>query len=322
MAKVLRDCIIHNSKCIEGSVVASARIAFFLQDLWGIPLIDTLTKAKEYEDTEFETLYYVNSPSAFCKPEFLHWVASKAMTCKKIIWIQNEITVYPPTQVRKILYTDHPLKFETWSNIPELPPHRVNIASWARFPMKCTQYVNWNKLTYCPVENPKPVLHPNMLLYYGAFREGRLDMFEKYLNTNPYYNVAVSAAPRAMEKFLDINPIAEDFGPFANLIAEIQQFPMAIYIEDELTNRFYNSPANRFYECLSAGVAQIFDASCVQNFNIAGYNISDYVVNDPSEVPDKLADYQSIASQQCADWRRDYKTELIEQVKELYDSEN
>lgn len=320
--EVIKDCIIHNSKCKVGSVVASSRISYFLSELFQSPLIDCTATMSKYDDVQFDTIYYVNSPSAFCKKEFLEWIADKIAHCRKVVWIQNEITVYPPTQVRNVLAERPELIFETWSNIPTIPKKRIGLRTWVKFPLNATHYINWNQLTYEPTPFNPDIEKVEGLMYYGAFRNDRVHMFERYFAVDAPYPIHISTAARSMDKFLDINPFVEEVPPLENLISDIQPYKMTVYIEDHLTNKYYNSPANRFYECLSAGVPQVFDETSINTFNTAGYDISNYVVTSPKDVAEKLNHWSEIRECQLKDWSRPYKEDLIKQVKEIYDSQN
>ena len=94
------DVIMHLTKCSEGSTIASSRIALFLKDHLGLPLVDDEESFNAVDLDNLDTVLMVNSMSAFSK--ILPQAQELAKYCRRLVWIQNDYTVYPPTQVRKI----------------------------------------------------------------------------------------------------------------------------------------------------------------------------------------------------------------------------
>jgi len=192
----------------------------------------------------------------------------------------------------------------TWSNIEQ---------SVAKF---VDSYVNWNMLTYGVGEEAGSTARvDDGIFYYGAYRKGREGYFRKYFR-DPSLPVYISTSKKNAEKFSLFGSNIRAVPPLAPLITGAAQYAMALYIEDTYTHRVYNSPANRFYEMLSAGTAMVFDKSCLNTFRKAGYDITPYIVNSPAEVKEKLVSWREIAARQAADWRRDYRKELRMQVEE------
>ena len=62
-----------------------------------------------------------------------------------------------------------------------------------------------------------------------------------------------------------------------------------------------------------------FDASSVDSFSQYGYSLKSYIVNNKKELGDKIKAHEctDIGQQQHSDWYRDYKAELINDLKEL-----
>jgi hypothetical protein len=194
----------------------------------------------------------------------------------------------------------------TWSNIEQ---------SVARF---IDSYVNWNMLTYGVVEEAENTARlDDGIFYYGAFRKGREVYFRKYFR-DPSLPAYISTSKKNAEKFAGLGPSVRPVPPMAPLIVGAAQYAMALYVEDTYTHRVYNSPANRFYEMLSAGTAMVFDKSCLKTFRTAGYDITPYIVNNPAEVKAMLPIWREIALAQAKEWRRDYRAELCAQVDEAH----
>jgi hypothetical protein len=311
----MKNVVVHLTKCVKGSTVASSRIAFFLSEFLDLPLLHTNENFLELKDKEIDTILLVNSMSAFSS--ILDDLADLATRCKRIIWIQNDYTIYPPTQLRKILFERNDIIVERWSTIPQLPEEWANKKIWVKVPMKATHYVNWNMLTYDPLEPLVKRKHTDVLFYYGAYRQGREDLFIKYFQ-NPPYPVAISASSKAMDKFTDLNYKIIEVPVLKNLIPDMQQFGICLYLEDEASNDIYCSPANRFYECLSAGVPMLFDITSKKTMEQAGYDIDPYIVKSSNDVLNKMKDWKIISQTQYDDWRKDYRSILYNQIESAY----
>lgn len=124
-------------------------------------------------------------------------------------------------------------------------------------------------------------------LYYGSFRKGRVKYFQKYFNSD---SVIVSSHKKNHKKFygVDANP---SFIPRINWAKDgLSKYRVSLYLEDEVTHNHYNYLANRFYEALNYGVVPLFDESCINTLIKCAYGISsDYVVNSPEQLKEKLA---------------------------------
>lgn len=307
------DCVLHLIKCPETSTVASTRIARWLSKLLDIPLVDRENMVNSYRNVLF-----VNSGSAFC--DFLSEVAEIIEQCKRMVWIQNDYTIYPPTQVRKVMNQRDDLIVERWSTIPKLPNHYAKLKIWTRLPLQATEYINWNKLTYKLLKRKQPT--EEGLFYYGAYRQDREELFKTYFGLPTLYDIIISASKKAEKKFEDLNLIIDFIGPMKNLVEDMQQFQATIYLEDFKSNSIYCSPANRFYECLSAGVPILFDKSCVNTMACDGFNVIPYIVNCQSDVAYFLRNQNrldEISDLQSNEWCCDYVKELTDSVLKAYD---
>lgn len=321
-----KSCVVSFLKCDGRSIIASVRIAKFIAEELDLPLIDR-DPSKDWSevnperlpdpDHNFETLIIVNGPSAF-----LPWVdelARMVQRAKRVIWVMNDYTIYPPTQVRKVFNERHDLEVQLWGTLPDLPSKWKSLAVWTRFPSTADAYVNWNMLTY----ELLPFVEPTVdgLYYYGAFRDGRKLEFSKYFATNKY-RVKISTSNRAEEKFEDIFDYTDtkfEFHPKWKSFSDFQKFKMTLYIHDKFSTQHFCSPANRFYECLSAGVAMVFDESCVDTFLKDTFHIDvrPYVVKNATEIQEKLLFWKRIREEQRAKWSHDYLADLKAVVKKV-----
>ncbi len=286
------------------SIVASSRIALFLAQELKAPL----TWKGDVSDEAADTLFLVNGAFAFCKclPELYKAVT----TAKRIVWVQNDYTIVPPKNTgdaqspfRKA-FVDRKLAglpdIDYWTTIE---PNATKT--------KGSAYINWNALTYeprCTFATPKG----KDVFYYGSFREKRKPMFLKYL-TPVGVPVAISSpsdkfdAMRFHSKTISIVPKIEGAGFYE----ELAKHGLGLYIDDPLSQREFHSPANRFYEMLSAGLPMAFAEESVPMLLKAGIDVGDFVVDgSPEEYKWLLSRLPEVQATQQTMWSADYKRAL------------
>jgi hypothetical protein len=309
------------TKCSDTSIQASARIAKFLSHTLNLPLVDTEDKlAKVMEDVFIDTIILVNSPSAFCT--WLDDLAGAVNECKNFVYVMNDYTLYTPTQLRTALFEreakgDLPRLF-TWANIPKMPPNFASRKTYRHMLLPPIDYVDLNMVTFSEMaeaKRPRPDPVPG-LFYYGAFRQDRVQYFKRYFSSDLYPTLLSTTSDGAVLKFRDAGCNFTAVPKFLSL-SEIASYQASIYIEDEFTHSTYNSPANRFYECLSAGVPLFFDRSAVGTFQTAGYNVDRYTVASAADVAKLLPMSEEIRQEQQA-WKKDFTSILAARVRELW----
>lgn len=275
-----RDIIVHLTKVKDSTTLASARIARFLRSQLNIPWIvdddhEAAVAKKDAIDGNIRRVYLVNGPPAFCT--FREDLASIIRHCATVIWVQNDYTIYPPSQVNKVL------RARGWVNDKgHTDPPNI----WTTIPDRCRKptdhYVNWNCLTFEPVE-PESKTREKKLFYFGAYRNGREDSFSTYLPDNN--STVISTTARAKAKFEDLLPRAEVVGPVDNVIEECAKYRYGIYLHDKSSCARFMSLANRFYEMLSARMLIFVAENAVGTFEDAGYKVHDrFVVCNTVEV--------------------------------------
>lgn len=309
------NVIVHLTKCVPGSTVVSSRIALYLSKLLELPLLHTPEDFESYKTVD--TIFLINSMSAFSN--ILYELADLAKNCRRVVFIQNDYTIYPPTQLRRVFIERSDIIVERWSTIPKLPEDWSKKKIWVKIPMEANHYINWNMLTYDPIPlvDAKTISNTDSVFYYGAYRQDRKHLFIKYFEDS-IYSLFISASSKAFNKFFDLNFDIEEVPVLKNLISDMSQYGTTLYLEDAMSNEIYCSPANRFYECLSAGIAMLFDKSSVETMAIAGYDVRPYVVNSQTDVQNRLKDWYEISLEQSKIWRKDYSSELENQIKAAY----
>jgi hypothetical protein len=98
-----------------------------------------------------------------------------------------------------------------------------------------------------------------------------------------------------------------------------------LYIEDERSHSEFHSPANRFYEMLSAHIPIFFDVTTLRMLGQAGiYPHENWIAATPEELHRKLTriDLRVMRAEQHNLWHADYKLGLAEQLKMAWSDHN
>jgi len=306
--------VVHMTKVMPNSTVASTRIATFISEQLCCPLLDTTKKICNAKDAE--TVILVNGPSAFCEEGLLDSLAELVATAKTFVWCSNDYTVYPATQIRTVLDDNPDLRVLSWSATPEWPENFLARQTYMRI-LKDVRYINWNSLTYNP--RPIPDSLQSGLLYWGAYRQRRAKEFERFFETS-MFPVKVSCTRAGGKKFEELDSRIELIPP---LTAETWPAMTTLYIQDDLSSKFYTSPANRFYEALSAGIPMYFQPESATTFERAGFSIDRWVVNGPRELAISIqkeveAGPNHSGRVQRELWGHDFVGDLRIRLQELY----
>lgn len=279
------------------SVIASTNIAKFLSNKMKIPMYGKHNFKEIKKNITFEWVLLMNSGfGCVTDKEFGEWIADTVKKSAKPVFICNDYKLLYPCGYTRFI---DPKKYTYWTTIPEYDGRLC----------KELIYVNWNKLTY----QPSPVIPPKYtkVIYWGAYRKSRISKFEKFLN---HKLVTISTSSRAKKGFIESCPNATLIPNFEHLYQSIKKYWYTIYLEDD--TKKYCSPANRFYEAISAGVPMFFQPESVNTFKKAGYDVSKYVIHDTNEFSKKILlngfRYQMQIEQLA--WRRDYIKELNQEV--------
>lgn len=295
----IKAAVLHVNSSSARGTSPTMRIARYVADTLGIPLIHDVPSAQANERKAFDVLFVKYGLPKFSDHRDHVMAAYAQAPC--IINLENDYTMVPDVRFRRL--AEHKNTYERWSTVEGR-----------------TRYVNWNVLTWMPPETwrkPLPWPTPGIrgLLYYGAHRAGRVPYFKRYLQRAPY-PVTVSTF-RGAAKFAEscgLDPVTEITGPFRNPAAP-QQWPLTVYIEDEQSHETYCSPANRFYECLQLGVAQAIDIKAAHTLEHAGLSTKGFIVSSKQEVKHMLGRWEQVRAAQRAMWHRNFSTELRSQLR-------
>lgn len=304
-----KDLIVHMTKCVPTNTLVTMKTALWMSNLLGIPLKD---EPETFMDKkQFRIIYVFNGPTAFCP--FREEIEELALRCKVMVWIQNDYTCYPPSQLKRSIRKMGWCEDSKWTRPPIV---------WTTCPFRIEypldRYVNWNSMTFSKYPFNDEPRTPG-ILYYGAHREGRIDSFRKYFE-GATYPITVSSSSRAKRHFKEYNDRIAIIPPMKNQIEEISKYRMTIYMEDKFSHKKFTSPANRFYECLSAGIAQVFDENSVLTMEEAGFDVHNYVCKTQKDVKRYLKNWKDIALSQRENWgRTNYRKRLANRVEKCHE---
>jgi hypothetical protein len=204
------------------------------------------------------------------------------------------------------------------TNCPSLLDDRGHLKSWSW--AKRSHYINWNMASW----QLEPFAEPTKdgLFYFGIFRDDRVKDFDKYLSSKKYIMNVSARSSKALHKFTDRYRIPGVTGVLD--FPEFRQFKLSLYLEDSRTHTQFHSLANRFFECLGLGIAQVFDAGCINTLQMGGiYNdAKPWIVNGPDDVARLLPQWQSIRTAQRKLWAKDYRADLVRDVRMMFRFEN
>lgn len=306
----------------ENSMVASVRIANMISKELNIPIVTDASIAHG----KLDVLLIVNGAYAFSK--HLADLGEAVENAKTVVWVQNDYTIIPPkpdsgatSPFRKAFVNRRQAgKPDTsfWSTCED----------WAKMPG--SQYVNWNCLTFDIRRSDEQIRaarkeNEGDLFYYGSWRVGsgrssREKYFDRYFLEPKVRTVVSSPAKQFAERYKDllitIEPKIE-----GDLSTELAKHGLGLYIEDRMSHEHFHSPANRFYEMLSAGLPMVFQPECGSSLRKGGYDPSMFLVERPLHVQRAMDRSEVILKQQREMWLEKARNErlfLPKKLKEVY----
>jgi len=234
--------------------------------------------------------------------ETLNKLAKIISKIKRTIFMQDDYQAPPATQLRKAIIHSSNLLLTNIKNL-SLLNKRKSLSMFEKV------YVNLNKASFklLPLKSPK---YPGSFIYWGSFRPGRIDKFDKYIKPK-VYKTFVSTSNRGHCKFVNdyFNYIPRD--KFKTMPDDLQDYAFTVYLHDEKAP--VQSPANRFYEAISAGLPIFFDAECLPEIE----NIPDeFIMTCAENIP--LNDLKEIQIRQRKLWgQQNYRQELVDELAEI-----
>jgi hypothetical protein len=246
----------------------------------------------------------VNGAFAFCP--VLEQLAAAIEGAKRVVWVQNDYTIIPPKESSG---AESPFR-KAFVNRRVAGKPYIDYWTTVRANSKNpgSHLINWNCLTFDPdflrgTEHLRVMRKqsPETLLYYGSYRSGRRKYFDRFFQT-PSARTVISCPNKKFENAYH-NKLVEHVPAIReNFHRTLSEHGLGLYIEDKKSHSEYHSPANRFYEMLSAGLPMVFQAECGSMMRAAGYNPEPHVVTGALGVERAMPLRASIAEKQHADW--------------------
>ncbi len=314
----MKDGVFCPAKLADDSMLVSVKMTRYIAKVLNLPT---------YTDTTVEevdgTLIYVNGPTPWHTKVTSSLVAAM-VKCRNLVYVENDYAISRP----RLRSTSDNEFFSVYRRRAEAK--RPPAVFWTTVKSSRNQrnlhqccYVNWNALTM-RYDVARPVdRKANDLLYYGSWRGAREDAFRRYL-VGAKTPVTIAARPKAAVQFAGLygdevpsNVKIIDAVPELGFHAALARHGLGLYIEDTRSHREFHSPANRFYEMLSAGLPMVFQLEAAEMLGQAGFDVTPYVVEDADAVAVAMKTRLKIAARQRRDWYDGHRfdLELKKQVK-------
>lgn len=293
----MKAAVLHINTAKYDSDAPTMRIARFVAEELGIPLIHNVESATLLHRKKFDVLFVKYGILKFSQHRDMALdIYSKA---GRIIDLQNDYLMKPDSRFKRAN-----ARYEVWGTVPD------NVA------LHGGQYINWNMLTWDHKFKPLPWPRLPGLFYYGAARIGRIATLGRYYGQHVPYPVTVSANPRNAPFFRALNTNATVISKCSH--AEIAKYGLTVYMEDDTSHGLYCSLANRFYECLHLGVPMLFDSACTATLEKAGLKRNHYLpflCDRHKDVAEALRSQgylytEHIAAKQREYWHKNYRLQL------------
>lgn len=301
-------------------MVASVRIARWLQkQIKGAPLV---WEAEIGDMTDLDTLIIVNGAYGFSK--VLEPLSRAISGAKNVVWCQNDYTIIPPKTDGDAQSPFRKAFVNRKANGQSDTIFWSTCEKWYSLPG--SHYVNWNQLTFDEdydegvIKRRRTKSSPT-LFYYGSYRDGsgkssRVPIFDRYFK-DPAVKTVISSP---VDKFAKRYPKAEHVGAITdNFFDTLGRHGMGLYIEDRKSSEEFHSPANRFYEMLSAGLPMMFQPECGSMLRKAGFNPEPYSAGNAIQAKRLFANREDVGKEQRKLWIEDqpnkFRVNLMHQLK-------
>lgn len=297
----MRAIVLHVNTASRESVSPTMRIARFVADELRLPLVHNVETAKRELMPALGKLDVLFLKLGVLKfSQHREEAVELVRRARLVINLENDCTFKPDKRLNRE-------DMRKWSTVEY------------SLGLKGDQYINWNKLTWSDwhAKSEQLQIPEHMrVLYYGAYKDIRESSFSRYFGTTKFPLTISSFRGGPKFKVITKNT-AEIIGAFKDKTMP-QRYALTIYMEDDYSHAQYSSPANRFYECLQLGVAQVFDNKSVWTLERAGYRVpGNAIVTGPNDVAQALKNWRHLQHWQRQHWYRDYGKELRHELRKV-----
>lgn len=293
----MKACVFSFNPPTKDGSLANARTAQFVADALCLPLI---CGPEIEEQQNLDVLFMVAGVFMYCR--VLPQVAAAIRTAKRIVWIQNDYTIQPPLSDGK---AESPFRLafreRAWKNLPPTDFWTTMRRAANRTPFSA--YLNWNCMAYEGISDEqftanRAAMYPTFF-YYGADRAGRQTYFDRYFRGQAA-PLVISSFSRSMGRYDEDATVISAF-PRSSFFEGLATYSAGLYLEDKKSHAEFTSPATRFYEMLSVGMAMFFQPEAVPMLDEAGFAVGPYVVA-PDGLVEALQRATEVAIEQRALW--------------------
>ena len=309
-------------KISDDSMVASVRIAKYVSEVLQLPI----HWDESIADEKCDTLIIINGAYAFAGSEILEALGTAILNADRIVWVQNDYTVIPPkdegsaeSPFRKAFRTRHETgraSVDYWTTCQDFAKAGGRSPT-GHYLGDRSKYFNWNALTMDveldPIRPWSERTHRGVMFYYGSFRKDRRPEFDKFFDI-PKVPIMISCPN---DKFVPEYPLCSHIGKVP-LKHYSSQFGLGLYLEDRASHKSFHSPANRFYEMMSAGLPMVFQQEASRMMERAGYDIDDYTIWSGGE--QTLENFMARGDQMAYEQRERWAPKMIAERLNLHDS--
>jgi hypothetical protein len=289
-------------------VIASVRIAKFISKTLGIPMFFD----EQIKSQRWDVLILVNGAFAYCSSR--DDVAVAVRKAKRIIWVQNDYAIYAPIPDGEAESTFRKaFRIRRDKGLPDMD-HWTTVKAKAKM-TEWSRYMNWNQLT--ALKRPLDYTDDRKdLFYYGAFRSGRAKTFDRYFKPRKM-DITISSASKKFAERYDHARIWSAIER-SSFYDELNSHGLGLYIEDPRSHREFHSPANRFYEMLSAGLPMVFEPDAHDMLEKAGYDITPYIAEHQRAASVFLRHRRTIQREQRKLWWDDFRELLTQSLRRAF----
>lgn len=157
-----------------------------------------------------------------------------------------------------------------------------------------------------------------VMVYYGAYREGRKESFDRFL-AGKLFLTAVSTSERNFSAFQKHGRLIYDGDK--NIASLAKKYGFTVYMSDQVNHeKMFVFPANRFYECLSYGLFQFIDRKTLLSFrHLSNSTLEPFVVENDAQAYEKLhkIDFLRLAQKRLLFDSKDYQAHLRNRLHEI-----
>ena len=309
-------------KMSEDSMVASVQIARFVSGELGVPVCDDGSVAA---DGPLEVLLIVNGAFAFCK--HLEPLAAAIVAAQRVVWIENDYTIGVP---KADSGAESPFRkaFRIRRDEGKSPTDQWTTVEKHSKATPTSHYVNWNTLTMVDWDEEaiarRRVEAGAYLLYYGSFRDGRAEAFERFFRSTKVDTVISSPSSKFKKGYVRKGQTMPGFDvvhekKFEDLHERVSRAGLGLCLEDKRSHREFHSPPNRFYEMLSAGLPMMIDRDMAPSLRRAGYEVPwEWQVRRAEDVVTPMSKREEVGNEQRVRWLAKAREERAETTRRLH----